>query len=110
MKCYFTIILTLLLTGSSVFSQNEKISTATSNVSLLKKEFVIPNLNGISHKVWIYLPPNYNKSLKKYPVIYMHDAQNLFDVATSYAGEWDVDETLNKLYEKNWKGIYCGGN
>jgi alpha-glucosidase len=109
MKCYFTIILALLLTGSSVFSQNEKESTAASNVSLLKKEFVIPNLNGISHKVWIYLPPNYDKTSKKYPVIYMHDAQNLFDVATSYAGEWEVDETLNKLYEKTGKGFIVVG-
>ena len=109
MKCYFTIILALLLTGSSVFSQNEKKSTAASNVSLLKKEFVIPNLNGISHKVWIYLPPNYDKTSKKYPVIYMHDAQNLFDEATSYAGEWQVDETLNKLYEKTRKGFIVVG-
>lgn len=109
MKCYFTIILALLLTGSSVFSQNEKKSTAASNVSLLKKEFVIPNLNGISHKVWIYLPPNYDKTSKKYPVIYMHDAQNLFDEATSYAGEWQVDETLNKLYEKTGKGFIVVG-
>ncbi|MFZ2284410.1 MAG: alpha/beta hydrolase-fold protein, partial [Lutibacter sp.] len=89
MKSYFTIFSAILLTSSMVFSQNasEKKSTAASNVLLLKKEFVIPNLNSISHKVWIYLPPNYDKSSKKYPVIYMHDAQNLFDAATSYAGE-----------------------
>jgi alpha-glucosidase len=92
-----------------VFSQNEKNSTATSNVSLLKKEFTIPNLNAISHKVWIYLPPNYHNSSKKYPVIYMHDAQNLFDSATSYAGEWEVDEALNKLYEKTGKGFIVVG-
>ena len=98
-----------MLTGSLVFSQNEKKSTAASNVSLLKKEFVIPNLNGISHKVWIYLPTNYDKTSKKYPVIYMHDAQNLFDAATSYAGEWQVDETLNKLSEKTGKGFIVVG-
>ena len=111
MKYYFTIISAILLTSSMVFAQNtsEKKSTAASNVSLLKKEFVIPNLNSISHKVWIYLPPNYDKSSKKYPVIYMHDAQNLFDAATSYAGEWEVDETLNKLYEKTGKGFIVVG-
>mgnify|MGYP006176426251 CR=1 FL=1 len=48
-------------------------------------------------KIWIYLPLNYEKSTKKYPVIYMHDAQNLFDAKTSYAGEWKVDETLDSL-------------
>jgi len=111
MKYYFTIISAILLTSLAVFSQNssEKKSTAASNVFLLKKEFVIPNLNAISHKVWIYLPPNYEKTSKKYPVIYMHDAQNLFDAATSYAGEWEVDETLNKLYEKTGKGFIVVG-
>lgn len=111
MKSYFTIFSAILLTSSMVFSQNtsEKKSTAASNVFMLKKEFVIPNLNAISHKVWIYLPPNYDNTSKKYPVIYMHDAQNLFDNASSYAGEWEVDETLNKLYERTGKGFIVVG-
>lgn len=111
MKQYLVIITAILLTNSMVFSQNtsEKKSTAALNVSLLKKEFIIPDLNAISHKVWIYLPPNYKNTSKKYPVIYMHDAQNLFDAATSYAGEWEVDETLNKLYEKTGKGFIVVG-
>jgi len=111
MKYFSTYFIAFFLSFSAVFSQNtsEKKSTASSNVSLLKKEFVIPNLNTNSHKVWIYIPPNYDKSSKKYPVIYMHDAQNLFDAATSYAGEWQVDETLNKLYEKTGKGFIVVG-
>jgi predicted alpha/beta superfamily hydrolase len=48
-------------------------------------------------KIWVYLPLDYDQSTKKYPVIYMHDAQNLFDSKTSYAGEWKVDETLDSL-------------
>jgi predicted alpha/beta superfamily hydrolase len=51
-------------------------------------------------KIWVYVPLNYEKSNKKYPVIYMHDAQNLFDAATSYAGEWNIDETLDSLKAK----------
>lgn len=43
------------------------------------------------------MPLNYDTSTKKYPVLYMHDAQNLFDAKTSYAGEWNVDETLDSL-------------
>ena len=82
-----------------------KIHTTTSNVSILKKEFIIPNLNSISHKIWVYVPPNYDTSSKKYPVIYMHDAQNLFDAAASYSGEWQVDEALNKLYNETGKGF-----
>jgi len=92
------------LSISSLFAQ-EKETTATENVSILKKEFVIPNLNNISHKIWVYVPPNYYNSNKKYPVIYMHDAQNLFDATTSYVGEWKVDETLNNLYKKTGKGF-----
>jgi alpha-glucosidase len=48
-------------------------------------------------KIWVYLPLGYENSKQKYPVIYMHDAQNLFDAKTSYAGEWKVDETLDSL-------------
>ncbi len=111
MKSIFSFLTISIFAVSVAFSQNtsEKISTATSNVSLLKKEFSIPNLNNISHKIWIYLPPDYDKTSKKYPVIYMHDAQNLFDKSTAYAGEWEVDETLNKLYEKTGKGFIVVG-
>lgn len=41
-------------------------------------------------KIWVYLTKNYATSLKKFPVLYMHDAQNLFDAKTAYAGEWNV--------------------
>jgi predicted alpha/beta superfamily hydrolase len=51
-------------------------------------------------KIWVYLPLNYEKSTKKYPVIYMHDARNLFDAAASYVGEWNIDETLDSLKAK----------
>jgi predicted alpha/beta superfamily hydrolase len=111
MKYFTSIFITLCFTISVVYSQNtiEKKSTAAENVTILKKEFVIPNLNSISHKIWVYLPPDYDGSTKKYPVIYMHDAQNLFDNATSYIGEWEVDETLNKLFNATGKGFIVVG-
>jgi len=50
--------------------------------------------------VIIYLPPGYesNKN-KRYPVLYLHDGQNLFDGATSFipGKEWRVDETAQSL-------------
>ena len=52
-------------------------------------------LNG--RGVWVYLPPGYHETTRSYPVLYMHDGQNLFDDATSFAGEWGVDETLESL-------------
>ncbi|TMM30398.1 alpha/beta hydrolase [Polaribacter aestuariivivens] len=87
----------------------EKKSTKAANVSILEKEFVIKGLNDISHKVWLYLPPNYNETTEHYDVIYMHDAQNLFDEKTSFVGEWAVDETLNNLYKKTGKSFIVVG-
>lgn len=46
----------------------------------------------------IYLPPSYKTdSKKRYPVIYAHDGQNMFDFITAPNGEWKVDETMDKL-------------
>jgi predicted alpha/beta superfamily hydrolase len=47
--------------------------------------------------VWAYLPPSYSENTRaRFPTLYMHDGQNLFDPATAFAGvEWGVDETLD---------------
>ena len=47
----------------------------------------------------IYLPPSYGENTaKRYPVLYMHDGQNLFDAKTAaYGVEWGIDETVNRL-------------
>ena len=71
-------------------------STALPGVKLLASELDMPGL-GRKRQVRLYLPPGYATSGKRYPVLYMHDAQNLFDNATSYAGEWKVDETMDAL-------------
>jgi predicted alpha/beta superfamily hydrolase len=52
---------------------------------------------GNTRDVQVYLPPSYESSSREYPVIYMHDGQNLFDPATAFAGEWQVDDTLDRL-------------
>lgn len=66
-------------------------------VSIIPK-FESPQL-GNTRNLRIYLPPSYNENLaKRYPVLYMHDAQNLFDAKTAaYGVEWGVDETVNRL-------------
>ncbi len=76
-----------------------KVSSATKNVKNIEQAFDMPSLNR-KRKLRLYLPPNYENSTERYPVLYMHDGQNLFDDATSFAGEWEVDESLNALYEK----------
>lgn len=73
-----------------------KPSTALPGVRLLPDLLEMPGLNR-KRQVRLYLPPDYAASNKRYPVLYMHDAQNLFDDATAFAGEWQVDETLDAL-------------
>ncbi|WP_347260832.1 alpha-amylase family glycosyl hydrolase [Rudaea sp.] len=70
--------------------------TAQANVHVLAQKLKMPGLDR-ERTLRIYLPPGYEKSSKRYPVLYMHDGQNLFDATTSYSGEWGVDETLNEL-------------
>ena len=52
-----------------------------------------------SHLMRIYLPAGYEEnSLKRYPVIYMHDGKNLFFPEEAFLGtEWQLDETLDQL-------------
>ncbi|WP_411894657.1 alpha/beta hydrolase [Winogradskyella sp. A2] len=72
--------------------------TAQSTASKQVTKFVIeaPQLD-TTKQIWVYLPKKYENFKKHYPVIYMHDAQNLFDNETSYVGEWKVDEYLDSL-------------
>ena len=52
--------------------------------------------------VIVWLPPDYEtKKRSRYPVIYMHDGQNVFDPATSSFGvDWGIDETVDSLIKK----------
>lgn len=79
-------------------------STVAHNVHVFAEEFLIPELDR-KRKISIYLPPNYEASNESYPVLYLHDGQNVFDVSTSYAGEWEVDEILNKIHERTGFGL-----
>lgn len=73
---------------------NAQKSTASKQVSTFTID--APQLK-TTKKIWVYLPKDYTTSTKKYPVIYMHDAQNLFDASTAPYGEWNVDETLDSI-------------
>lgn len=79
-----------------LFITTPKESTANKNVQIIHTAFFIPQLNR-TRRIWVYLPSSYTNSKQKYPVLYMHDGQNVFDDATSFAGEWGVDEALDTL-------------
>ncbi|MBC6409461.1 MAG: alpha/beta hydrolase [Ekhidna sp.] len=68
-------------------------------------------------RVSIFLPKEYHSSDKRYPVLYMHDGQMLFDSTTTWNGqEWGVDEVIDQLVESQSIenvvviGIWNGGN
>ncbi|GGL04083.1 alpha/beta hydrolase-fold protein [Deinococcus radiotolerans] len=59
--------------------------------------------------VLVWLPPSYyTDSGRRYPVVYFHDGQNVFDAATSYSGEWGADETLTALTAQGTEAIAVG--
>ena len=99
-------LLFLLLAIISIGTKAQ--STASVNVSTFM--LYSPQLD-VEKKIWIYLPANYQTDTKKkYPVIYMHDGQNLFDKNTAYTDEWYIDETLDSLKaEAIVVGIQHGG-
>jgi alpha-glucosidase len=85
-----------------------RVSTKANNVHIIDTAFYMPQLERY-RRIWIYLPPDYEQSSVYYPVMYMHDGQNLFDDLTSFAGEWGVDETLNELFTNGFTGIIVVG-
>jgi len=87
-------ILNIDIVGWSEGKPRQIAHSMNSNVKILDSAFDIPQL-GRKRRVWIYLPKNYEQSKTRYPVLYMHDGQNLFDNATSFAGEWGLDESLD---------------
>jgi predicted alpha/beta superfamily hydrolase len=74
--------------------------TLTGNI---KRHRAFPSkVLGNRRDVLVYLPPGYRRfSRKDYPVLYLHDGQNVFDAATAFGGvEWGVDETAERLIQK----------
>lgn len=66
-------------------------------VELISDEFYIPQL-GRFRKVWALLPYNYHETDEHYPVLYLQDAQNLFNEGSEY-GNWEIDKKLSILSE-----------
>ncbi|HZT42232.1 MAG TPA: alpha/beta hydrolase-fold protein [Chthonomonadaceae bacterium] len=69
--------------------------TGEFRMARLHSRFLTANPN---RDIIVYLPPGYEtEKRKRYPVLYMQDGQNLFDDATSFLGEWHMDETAQAL-------------
>lgn len=67
-------------------------------IGTLKRYPDFSSAHVMSRNVDVWLPAGYHDATGAYPVLYMHDGQNLFDPATSYAGEaWEIDAALARL-------------
>ncbi|MFT4604991.1 MAG: putative alpha/beta superfamily hydrolase [Rhodothermales bacterium] len=63
-----------------------------------------------SRNVDVWLPPDYDSSVISYPVLYMHDGQNLFDPEMSYIGvDWGLDEAMTALYKETGQAAIVVG-
>ncbi|SDF96760.1 MULTISPECIES: alpha/beta hydrolase-fold protein [unclassified Duganella] len=74
---------------------NKAIGTGTLRIV---DNFASPQL-GNSRKLRIYLPPGYDANpQQRYPVLYLHDGQNLFDPKTAaFGAAWEIGTTVDKL-------------
>ncbi len=67
------------------------------NIQMIKKEVVITPLNK-KRTITIYLPIDYHQSTKHYPVMYMHDGQNLFDDSRrDDQHTWGISRLVNQV-------------
>src|ERR1051326_2021337 len=61
-----------------------------------------------SRDLLVALPPSYTAEGRRYPVLYMQDGQNLFDPATSHAGDWGLPASLDSLADRGGQGVVGG--
>lgn len=74
------------------------------NLEVLDDAFFMPQLDR-TRRVRVLLPGNYaDEPALHYPVLYMHDGQNLFSAQESFAGEWEVDEAMAAFEAEGYPG------
>ena len=91
----------------TIFGHNDH--SSVSGTIKVAQDIHSPQLGNQRHLL-VYLPPSYeSNSGQHYPVLYMQDGQNLFDNATSFAGEWGVDEAMETLaHQEGLEAIVVG--
>jgi predicted alpha/beta superfamily hydrolase len=97
-KCLFILLL------ASTFASHAQTPIRLAGVSGTAYRFNnFPSKFTDARNVDVWLPPGYeNQRRERYPVLYMHDGQNLFAARDSTSGtEWGVDETMLRLISEN---------
>jgi enterochelin esterase-like enzyme len=77
-------------------------TTGMSQGRLLKEESVASRFLDENRTIRVYLPPSYDHSpRRRYPVLYLHDGQNVFSSAGPHScfgwGSWELDKTADRL-------------
>ena len=93
-------------------SEPEEVKSTLTCGKLETFEMSMPQFSdGRKRTIRVWLPDGYDAEdgEKKYSVLYMHDGQNLFDAATSFLGEWEVDESLTKLMKAGYESTIVVG-
>ena len=63
---------------------------------------------GNARDLHVYLPPGYADGDERYPVVYLHDGQNLFDDALSFAGAWGAADAADAAARLGYPAIVVG--
>lgn len=71
----------------------------TVDATILHKNVVFDKCEG--RDMQIYLPDGYYEEDRIYPVIYMHDGQNLFSERLAFVEDWRVDDVIAELSREN---------
>ena len=98
----FLSLLPIMLAGCStaVTSHRQDVAAIRLGVTgTIRFHGKFPSRFVVARNVEVWLPRSYDRqSRNRYPVIYMHDGQNVFAPATSFVGvDWAVDETMTRL-------------
>jgi predicted alpha/beta superfamily hydrolase len=114
---YFYFKPVLLRDGATMWSRKDFLAVPTSGAPLEiypyfreDTRFSVSELmpavaspSGAQNRFRVFLPPSYDENtLKKYPVLYMHDGHNLFFKEEAFVGKtWRTDEVLEMLDNMN---------
>lgn len=72
-------------------------------IRIIEEDYEMPQLDR-RRRISALLPADYESSDRHYPVLYLHDGQNLFDEYAPY-GNWAIDHSLAKLKKEGFKDV-----
>ena len=85
--------------AGSVLSAGSAVSVTPATAGRIETLPVVSSKYVPARRIDVWLPPGYDANpAARYPVIYMHDGQNIFDSATSYGRiSWEVDQAVCRM-------------